>query len=128
MTYKEIQDEIIKKYKIDICKGDKCKNDWSRTHAHVRGRRVCKWKQANSIVSTFTLLHEVGHIETTKSKHRRVESEYFATVWAIQKCKEYGLIIPEKIIVDYQKYILRELDRGLRRGGADYWDKEKFLL
>ena len=47
MTYKEIQNEVIKKYRIDICDGTRCKDgDWSRTHAHVKTRRVCKWKQA----------------------------------------------------------------------------------
>lgn len=113
----EIQNEVIKAYRIDICDGGKCDNDWSRTHAHVKERRVCKWKQSNSIVSTFTLFHEIGHIETTTSKMRRCESEYFATVWAINKCKEYKLEIPEKTIANYQRYINMEHDRGIRRGG-----------
>jgi hypothetical protein len=120
MTFKEIQEEVIKEYRVDICDGTKCKNDWSRTHAHIKIRRVCKWKQANSIQSTFTLFHEIGHIETTTSKMRRAESEYYATVWAIEKCKEYGLDIPEKIIERYQKYIDMEIDRGRRRGGSGY--------
>lgn len=121
MTYKEIQNEVIKKYRVDICDGTKCKDgDWSRTHAHVKIRRVCKWKQCNSIQSTFTLLHEVGHIETTKANMRRAEEEYYATVWAIEKCKEYGLDIPTSIIKDYQDYIDREVARGIRRGGCCY--------
>ena len=115
--YLKIQDEIIKKYRVDICDGTKCSNDWSRTHAHVKIRRVCKWKRANSFDSTFTLLHEVGHIETTKSKMRRCEEEFYATVWAINKCKEYGLNIPEKTLRLYQYYINMEHDRGVRRGG-----------
>ncbi len=113
----EIQNEVIKKYRIDICDGTKCKNDWKRTHAHVKNRRVCKWKQANSIASTFTLLHEIGHIETTKSTMRRCESEYHATVWAMRKCEEYGLDIPLGIINQYQRYINMEHDRGVRRNG-----------
>ena len=120
MTFKQIQDEVIKKYRIDICDGTKCKNDWRRTHAHIKARRVCKWKQANSIQSTFTLLHEIGHIMTKKSSMRRAESEYYATVWAMEKCKEYGLDVPEKTIADYQDYIDREVDRGIRRGGTGY--------
>lgn len=119
-THKEIQDEIITKYRVDICNGSKCSNDWRRTHAHVKERRVCKWKQANSIKSTFTLLHEVGHIETTASRMRRCESEYHATVWALQRCKEYGIKVPASIIKLYQDYIDREKDRGLRRGGNHY--------
>ena len=115
--YIDIQNAVIKKYRIDICDGTKCESDWSRTHAHVKQRRVCKWKQANSIASTFTLLHEIGHIETKTSKMRRCESEYHATVWAIQKCKEYKLEIPAKTIKEYQDYIDMEHDRGIRRNG-----------
>lgn len=116
--FTEIQQDIVKRYNIELCDGTLCKNDWSRTHAHVKGRRVCKWKVANSIQSTFTLLHEVGHVETTKSKMRRCESEYFATIWALNVAKEvYNLTIPYKIIKDYQDYINMEHDRGVRRGG-----------
>ena len=115
--HEEIQKDVIAKYSIDICDGTKCRNDWRRTHAHVKERRVCKWKQANSVVSTFTLLHEIGHIMTTKSNMRRCESEYYATVWAIEEAYKYGIEIPEKIIEDYQRYIYMELDRGLRRNG-----------
>ena len=117
MTYKEIQDLVIKKYRIDICNGSKCATDWHRTHAHIKKRRVCKWKAANSIQSTFTLLHEIGHIETTKSSMRRCEEEYYATVWAIAMCQKYKLTVPENIIKKYQRYINMEYDRGVRRGG-----------
>lgn len=120
MTFKQIQDEVIKECRVDICDGTKCKNDWRRTHAHVRIRRVCKWKQANSIQSTFALFHEIGHIMTTKSRMRRAEAEYYATVWAMDKCKEYGLVVPEKTIMEYQDYIDMEIDRGKRRGGTGY--------
>ena len=118
--YITIQNEVIQKYRIDICDGTKCENDWSRTHAHIRKRRVCKWKQKNSIASTFTLFHEIGHVETTKSGMRRYEEEYHATVWAIQKCKEYGLEVPRTLIKTYQDYIDMEMDRGIRRGGNGY--------
>lgn len=123
MNYKEIQNDVLKKYRVDLCDGSRCKDgDWSRTHAHVKTRRVCKWKQANSIQSTFTLLHEIGHIETTRSHMRRAESEYYATLWAIDECKKYGIEIPSKIIKEYQDYIDMEKDRGLRRGGNGYAD------
>lgn len=120
MTYIEIQNEVVRKYRIDLCDGTKCKNDWSRTHDHPKQRRVCKWKQKNSIQSTFDLFHEIGHIENNHGKMRRAEEEYYATVWAIVKCKEYGLTIPPKIIKVYQDYIDMEVDRGKRRGGTDY--------
>ena len=124
-NYFDIQEEVIKAYNIDICNGDKCENDWSRTHAHVKGRRVCKWKKANSIQSTFTLLHEIGHVETTKPKMKRADAEYYATIWAIEKCKEYGLDIPEKTISSYQDYIDEEVARGKRRGGKGYMESYK---
>lgn len=120
MSHREIQDEIIQKYRVDICDGTKCKDDWRRTHAHPKQRRVCKWKRANSILSTFTLLHEVGHIETKKAGMRRCESEYFATIWALDRCQEYGIEVPDKLIQDYQAYIDEEKDRGIRRGGSGY--------
>lgn len=121
MSYIDIQNEVIRKYKVDICDGTKCKDgDWSRTHAHIRPRRVCKWKQKNSIQSTFDLFHEIGHCMTTKGWMRRAESEYYATVWAIERCKEYGLDIPDKTIDLYQDYIDMEIARGIRRGGSGY--------
>lgn len=126
--FEQIQQELVQKYDIDICNGTKCKNDWRRTHAHVKERRVCKWKQSNSITSTFTLLHEIGHIMTTKSTMRRCESEYYATVWALEEAKKYNIEIPLKTIEQYQKYIYMELDRGLRRGGSWYPSREELKL
>ena len=120
MTHAEIQADVIKRYRVDICDGTKCKNDWRRTHAHVKSRRVCKWQQANSIQSTFTLLHEVGHIETTTATMRRAESEYYATVWALERAKEYGLTVPKKTLDLYQSYIDYTKRRGERRGGSGY--------
>ncbi len=128
MNLKDIQDEVVIKYKVDLCDGTKCKSDRSRTHAHIKEKRVCKWKQANSIKSTFTLFHEIGHIMTKKSTMRRCESEYYATVWAINEMQQYGLETTEKIISDYQKYIYRELERGVRRGGLYYPTEEEMLL
>ena len=131
MTFTEIQNKVIKEYRIDLCDGTKCKDgDWSRTHAHPKQRRVCKWKQANSIVSTLTLFHEIGHIETTTSKMRRCESEYHATVWAIDKLREYGILdkVPANRKEAYQRYIFMELDRGVRRGGNGYPTKEELTL
>lgn len=114
----EIQQDAIKRYNITLCYGELCSNDWSRTHAHIKSRRVCKWYSKNSIQSTITLLHEIGHIMTTKTSYRRCESEYFATVWAFKEARErYNLEIPESIIKEYNDYIKMEYDRGIRRGG-----------
>ena len=116
--YIEICEDAVRRYHIDLCDGTKCSNDWSRMHAHVKLRRVCKFKFRNSINAVFDLLHEIGHIETTLSSMRRCESEFFATVWAIKTAKEvYHLEFPKSIIKRYQEYINREWDRGKRRGG-----------
>lgn len=131
MRFTEIQNEVIKKYRIDLCDGTKCKDgDWSRTHAHPKLRRVCKWKQSNSIVSTLTLFHEIGHIENNNSQMRRCEEEYYATVWAVDRLREYGIL--DKVSVKqkelYQNYIYNELDRGVRRGGKGYPTKQELTL
>lgn len=117
MTYKEIQSDAIKKYRIKIDEHSTC---WGRMHAHIRERRICKWHPKNSVQATFDLLHEIGHIETTKGWMRRAEEEFYATKWALDRAKEYGMQVPESIVRDYQEYIDMELDRGRRRGGAGY--------
>lgn len=117
MTFKEIQEDIISKNRVIIVPHSTC---WGRTHAHVKKRMVCKWNFKNSVQATFELLHEVGHICTTKGWMRRAESEYYATVWAMKEAEKYGLKIPDRVIDDYQDYIDEEIARGLRRGGAGY--------
>ena len=111
--YIELENLLIKKYNITIIENSKCK---SRTHAHCdKTRRICKWKQVNSIKSLFTLAHEIGHIETNKSKYRRCEQEYYATKWAIDILSDYDIEIPEKIIERYQRYINMEYQRGINK-------------
>ena len=79
-NYNDFQSAMIERYGIIIENNSKCH---SRTHVHVKEKRICKWKKANSIKSTFTLLHEIGHCENNNSKMRRCEQEYFATQWAL---------------------------------------------
>lgn len=121
MTYKEIQEDVIRRYNIKIETNSKC---WGRMHAHVRERKICKWKPKNSVQATFDLLHEIGHIETTKSGMRRMEAELYATLWACDRCREYGIKIPPKTWEGYRDYIYMERDRGIRRGGKGYPDIE----
>lgn len=125
MSLKELQDYIIKKYRMTIEENSSCR---MRTHVHPKQRRICKWKQCNSIKSTFTLLHEIGHCENNNSKMRRCEQEYYATEWALRQCKEFGIDVPDNIVERYQRYIYRELERGLRRGGLGYPSKEEMRL
>lgn len=130
MRYIDIQNEVIEKHRINICDGTKCENDWRRTHAHPQKRMVCKWRQANGIGSTLELFHEIGHIEANNARMRRCEQEYFATVWAIEKLREYGILskVPDKTKEGYQDYIYSELDRGSRRGGSGYPSKAELTL
>lgn len=125
MKYIELQNNLIKQYRIKLEPNSKC---YGRTHVHVKKRTICKWKQSASVKSTFTLLHEIGHCENNNSKMRRCEEEYYATQWAIDKCEELGISLDDKIIERYQDYVYRELERGLRRGGSDYPTKEEMRL
>lgn len=123
--YIELQEEIIKKYRMTIDTNSKCR---SRMHVHVKERKICKWHAINSAVATFELLHEIGHCEAGNSKMRRCEDEYYATQWAIDRCKEYGVEIPQKTIDGYQRYIWNELNRGLRKHGLGLPSKEELTL
>ena len=114
----DIQQDAIKRYGVTLCYGELCKDDWQRTHVHIREKKICKWYPKNSIQSTITLLHEIGHIKTNKSTYRRCEQEYYATVWAFKEAREhYGLDIPDSVIKEYNDYVKMEHDRGVRRGG-----------
>lgn len=125
LNYLDLQKEVIEKYRITIVENSKCR---SRMHAHVKQRKVCKWKPMSSSKATFELLHEIGHCETFKGWMRRCESEFYATQWALDRCKEYGVDVPDNLVENYQRYVYRELDRGLRRGGSNYPTREEMTL
>ena len=130
MGYIELQNELVKKYRIKLDPESKCR---SRTHVHVKQRRICKWKQHASMRSTFTLLHEIGHCENNSYKilnrpMRRCEEEFYATQWAIAKCKELKLEVSKNIIDRYQRYVYNELQRGLNHHGSNYPTKEEMTL
>lgn len=124
-TLKELQEEIIQEYRMTIDEHSRCR---SRMHVHPRERRICKWHPKSSVLATFELLHEIGHCENNNSKMRRCEAEYYATEWALRKCNEYGVDVPQNIIDSYQRYIDRELARGLRRHGSNLPTKEELTL
>lgn len=130
MNFIEIQKEVITKYQIVLCDGTKCPHSWRRMHSCGMARKIYKWDFKNSAAATFDLFHEIGHQETRTSKMRRCECEYAATVWAIEEMKKYGFEdkIPDKTKKLYQDYILRERERGLRRGGINYPTKEQLTL
>lgn len=124
-NHSDFQNYIIENYDMTINENSTC---WSRTHVHVKQRKICKWKRKNSVLSTFTLLHEIGHCENNNSTMRRCEQEYYATQWALDICREYNIKVPQNIIDRYQRYVYRELERGIRHGGYGYPSKEEMLL
>ena len=44
----DIQQDAIKRYGITLCYGELCKNDWQRTHVHVREKRICNIRNDDS--------------------------------------------------------------------------------
>lgn len=124
--YITIERDLVSKYKIVLNPYSTCR---SRTHAHSDGtRRICKYTYTNSIESLFTLAHEIGHIMTYRTKMRRCESEFMATVWALQELSKYDVEVPLKVVDAYQSYINNEMDRGLRRGGVYHFSKDDLNL
>ena len=113
--YKEIQAKVIQEYKINIVENSKC---WRRMHAHCSdgSRRICKWRPAESYIALYSLLHEIGHIETWKKRMKRAEEESVATLWANQEIKKLGLKLKRKYCQQYKDYIAMTYRRGLRRG------------
>ena len=112
MKYIEIQEDLVKRFRIKIDTNSDC---WGRMHAHPRERRVCKFRFKNSFRATFDLMHEIGHIEANDASMRRCESEYSATKWALDHLSDYGLEMDENILHAYQEYIDEEHARGIRR-------------
>ena len=114
--YVNIQVDAIAKYRVSV--SENCTHGYHRrTHVHVRERHICKWRYKNSYTNTFTLFHEIGHIENNSAGMKRAWQEYHATTWAIDRMLEYGLGISDTEVLLYQGYILSEIARGRRRGG-----------
>ena len=112
--YKEIEEQEIKRWSVVINTNSTC---WMRTHAHMdKSRMICKWEVRESYRSLFDLLHEIGHIETNRSSMLRCEQESEATRWAVNRLKELGFPIKQRILKLYKEYINMTYERGVRRG------------
>ena len=74
------------------------------------------------------MLHEIGHCENNNSSMRRCEEEFYATQWAIDRCKELNVNVSEDIIKKYQAYIWRERQRGINRHCDTLPSKEELTL
>lgn len=125
MNYRELQDSIIQKYRMTIETNSKCRQ---RMHVHVKQRKICKWRYKNSSLATFELLHEIGHCENNNSSMRRCEEEFYATQWAIDRCKELNVDVSEDVIKKYQAYVWRERQRGINRHCDTLPSKEELTL
>lgn len=56
-------------------------------------------------IDLFSILHEIGHIETNLSYMWRVEQEYLATQWALDHCDMYGITVSRELLEQQQNYI-----------------------
>ena len=124
MKYVELQNKLIIEYRIVHKPDSKC---WNRTHCHPKERQVCKHHIKESYKSLFTLLHEIGHIETDRPSMRRCEQESEATLWAVDKLKQLGIPVKRKVIKEYKGYIKMTYDRGVRRGLTGCNKKDLFM-
>lgn len=62
----------------------------------------------------FDLLHEIGHIMTNKVGMKRCMEEYLATQWALDNSKKYNVKISKKRIQEFQDYIWKWRDIGIK--------------
>lgn len=53
----------------------------------------------------FALLHEIGHCKTYNPKQHRVQREFLATQWAIERSKKYGINLCNRHKKMWQDYI-----------------------
>ena len=114
MSYVERQAGLIKDFRVKHLPNSKC---WRRTHAHSDGsRRICKHQVKESYASLWTLLHEIGHLETSTKGMARAEQEAGATNWCIDWLRQNGLPVRRKYRTFYKRYIQQCLDRAKRRG------------
>ena len=112
--YGDLAIEYLRKHEIELRTNSVC---WSRPHAHVKGRIICKMALPRGRVSFFHFLHEVGHIAHPKGGvGYRAQEEYWATEYAKDEMRKCGISVPRKTLAEYSDYIQRTLDRGIRRG------------
>jgi len=78
--------------------------------------------------STFDLLHEIGHIRTNTSKMKRCEQEFFATQWAIDEFKKCGYSISDKRKKEFQNYIFKWRETGIKLKAKNMPTKEQLIL
>lgn len=127
-TLLETQNEIINKYKNTInfrVNNKDCAYCYVKEKIIYLNGRDLLYPTAESL---FDLLHEIGHIITNTSKMKRCEEEYYATQWAIKEMKEYGYTISNKRKKEFQQYIWKWQETGVKLRAKNIPDKEELLL
>lgn len=76
----------------------------------------------------FDLLHEIGHIETNVAGMKRCEEEFYATQWAIKKMKKYDCEISDLRKKEFQNYIWKWREIGMKLGGKNMPSKSQLAL
>lgn len=131
--YTAIQNMLIEEYNVTLCDGtiDGCKCEHERYSAHRcayhdgdKNRKIRNWQQENTVLSTFILLHEIGHLQ--EHYDYRVEDEYEATVWAMKMSQTLHIPIDRGMIASKQIDIMRRYDGYAKRyAGAELFGIKK---
>ena len=127
MDYQATADHVISCYApIQVCYRCNCtagtyELGHSRSHAHVKERKICLSAPPRGKASLFTLLHEIGHIVAYQADYSsgvpRSLAEYNATEWAkLEMRNNLHMSVPLKITRSYNAYVRNKIARGLRRG------------
>jgi len=112
MTYREIAEFELKRYKISWCRG-LCGDE-----GHKRG--FVNWDEPvihfDSEVATRSTLHgffhEIGHVVLDHKKQRSYIREAQAEKFANEKFREYGIAIPRKCVQLGKQYVARKKRHG----------------
>jgi hypothetical protein len=76
----------------------------------------------------FDILHEIGHIKTNTKGMKRCEEEYYATQWAIKEMKKIGLKLSNKRKQEFQNYIWKWRETGIKLNAKNIPSKEQLIL
>ena len=104
MDYKDLFFKIIKDYtyiSFNILDNEEFECDPSEKIIWLDIKRVFDPDYRD----IFSLLHEIGHIETYKDDMTLCQEEFEATQWALNNMKTYNLPIRRRELMYFQKYI-----------------------
>lgn len=124
----EIMNDIINKYKNEI---DFRFTNEPVSYCYVPEKIIYMYFKGflNPDVSfIFDILHEVGHIKTNTKGMKRCEEEYYATEWAIKEIKKIGLKLPNKRKQEFQDYIWKWREIGIKLKAKKIPSKEQLIL